>query len=210
MRALSFRGFEQVTDLDAADVVLFLAYDIGEPQIEVPQLGAVGTGTYHTTFNAATGSATTTERKTLGVTGYRTKTRKTVTFSRYLYLSAIDLRAYRQSGEMVEAWRTVVISEGTSNDLRRVFPVMMAAAMRRLANNTQGKPELVRYAFAPARPRERLHRPSTAHGRSMRSPAHAVTAVEASRVRPMSRWACSRAGRPGFSGKGVMGDGCRG
>jgi hypothetical protein len=85
------------------------------------------------------GAATTTQKQKLGVVGHRTYTQKNVEYDRYVQLTAVDVARYRADGTIVDVWRTTVTSSGFSDDLRRVHPVLMAGAMRRLGTDTRGK-----------------------------------------------------------------------
>jgi hypothetical protein len=148
-RALLHEGFIASED-QSAEVAIFLSYGIGEPQLHYetitrPTFGLVPGGTYSVDTQSQTfGSATYTrgtvrERQQLAVTGYKTRTRTKVKYDRFLTVSAVDLAYYKATGKIGEMWRTTVTSIGSSDDLRRIFPVMMAAAMRRLAVSTPGK-----------------------------------------------------------------------
>ncbi len=152
--ALAFRGFASARSPTEADIVILLSYGIGEPRVEYqiisePVWGMVPSGTSTTTVNTTTstvgdysytsGTATTTQNQTVGVVGRRTYSQRTVEYDRYLQLTAIDVGRYKADGRLVEVWRTTVTSSGSSDDLRRVHPVMMAGAIRRLAKDTRGK-----------------------------------------------------------------------
>jgi hypothetical protein len=79
---------------------------------------------------------------TYGVTGSRTYSGSYTHFPRHLNLNAIDLIEYRDTQKEKEVWSTMIYSEGSSSDLRRVFPIMVAAAIPYLGENT-GKRVLV-------------------------------------------------------------------
>jgi len=51
-------------------------------------------------------------------------------------LDAVDLEEYRRSEKVVQIWKTTVTSRGTSGDLRRVLPVLVAAAKPYIGINT--------------------------------------------------------------------------
>lgn len=159
---LEFREFKGLAELallhegfvtwegPSAEIAIFLSYGIGDPQvhyetISYPTFGLVPDGTYNVEASSRTFGHTTYTSgavrvgKRLAVTGYETRTRTKVKYDRFLALSAVDLAHYRATGAIVEVWRTTVTSTGSSDDMRRILPVMMAAAMRRLAVSTPGK-----------------------------------------------------------------------
>jgi hypothetical protein len=56
---------------------------------------------------------------------------------RYMFVDALDGKAYRTDSKMVSVWRTDVMSRGSSGDLRRVFPVLVVAATPHFGKNTK-------------------------------------------------------------------------
>lgn len=146
-RALTNRGFARVDSFDNADIVIFMAYGIGDPQlnpysVSIPQWGQTGvsgsttTGTMNTFGNTATYSGTTTYTPTYGVTGYQTVSGTRVTYFRYLILDALDVQTYKDTQELRQVWQTVITSTGSSGDLRRVMPLLVVAGESHLATNT--------------------------------------------------------------------------
>ena len=146
-RALTKRGFIRVDSFEHADIVVFMAYGIGDPQltpysVSIPQWGKTGvsgsrtTGTMNTFGNTATYSGTTTYTPTYGVTGYQTVSGTRVTYFRYLVLDALDVQTYKDTQELRQVWQTVITSSGWSGDLRRVMPLLVVAGERHLATNT--------------------------------------------------------------------------
>jgi len=155
--ALSKAGFQKASSPDDATVVVFLSYGIGNPEehqysIRLPVYGQTGvsssttTGTVNTNGNGGTDTpqpqfvgpapGTTTYTPSYGITGYQNVSGTYVTYFRYIALSAVDLVQYRENQQVVEVWRMEISSTGYSNDLRRVFPVMIAASENYLGTNT--------------------------------------------------------------------------
>ena len=81
-------------------------------------------------------SGTTTYTPTYGITGYTTETGSYTTYTRFLLLDAYDLAIYKREQKLSQVWKTNVISIGRSNDLRFVFPYMVAALKPYVAENT--------------------------------------------------------------------------
>lgn len=147
VRALNFSGYTQVAPEDA-ELGIMLGYGIGDPQTQtysVPIFGQTGTtntgtsttGTISTYGNTGYINTTTTVQSepTYGLVGSSTQTR--TTYLRYAILSAYDMRSGAQGSDFKEVWRTTVTSTGSSADLRRVFPIMMAAGQQFLGKQTE-------------------------------------------------------------------------
>jgi hypothetical protein len=147
MRVLHAHGFVSAESAEDADVAIVLSYGIGDPQTRqhtysLPVWGQTGVSSAHTYGtataygNMATYSGTTTYTPTYGVTGYTTHTRSVTSYFRYALITAYDFKEFRESNKQVQLWRTKVTSSGSSEDLRRVFPVLMGAAAPYIATNT--------------------------------------------------------------------------
>jgi hypothetical protein len=160
-RALISRGFAPASSFEKADLAIFLAYGIGNPEkhqytYSLPVWGQTGVsssstyGTISTYGSSATYSGTTTYTPSYGITGYTTHTGSLTTYFRFALLSAYDLKTYRATKKEAQVWQTTVTSTGSSNDLRRVFPIMVTATERYLGTNTGQKVKVVLYEDDPA------------------------------------------------------------
>jgi hypothetical protein len=153
-RAMEYRGYNKAASPADAGLLILLTYGIGDPKVDYevissPVYDLVPSGTFTTVAQSNTSrfgsglttttTSTTRQNTTLGVVGMSTRTHKTVEFDRFLQLVAIDTELYKQTGESEEVWKTTVTSTGTTDDLRRAFPVMLAGAMRRIGVDTRGK-----------------------------------------------------------------------
>ena len=149
-RALTSRGFVKVSSLEDANIAIFLAYGIGNPQEKMfsyalPIWGQTGvsssitSGTVTTFGNTATYSGSTTYTPTYGTTGYMPIVGLYVHYFRFLILDAVDLDEYRQTQKITQLWQTTATSTGSSDDLRRVFPILVAAIKPYLGTNTGQK-----------------------------------------------------------------------
>jgi hypothetical protein len=157
-RVLQIRGYEIVSDKDKAEMGILLGYGIGEPKentyvYNVPIFGQTGIassttiGTANTSGNLNTYgshgsysgntaySSTTTHNPEYGVVGSATRVETYVTFSRYIFLAAYDLKAYRESKLDQPVWKSEIYSTGSSGDLRQAFPVMVAASSDYIGEN---------------------------------------------------------------------------
>ena len=161
-RVLVSKGYEITDDFETADVAVLLGYGIGDPEehyytYSVPVWGQTGVSSSTTTGSANTfgniysygssanlsgttsHSSTTTYTPSYGVVGSSSHVGSFVTYTRYIFLQAYDLNAYRQTQEENQLWKTEIVSTGSSGDLRRVFPILIAGAMPYVGENTGQK-----------------------------------------------------------------------
>lgn len=153
-RALSSKGYVKAASIQEADIAIFLAYGIGDPETHqytysLPTYGQTGVassntyGTVNSYGNTATYSGTTTYTPTYGVTGSTTQTGAYTTYFRYMFLDAVDLDEYRKTKKEKQVWKTTVTSTGSSGDLRRVFPILVAASKPHIGSNTGKKVSVI-------------------------------------------------------------------
>ena len=149
-RALQAKGFIQAKTFQEANVAIFLGYGIGDPKehqytYSLPTWGQTGVSSSYTTGTVSSyggyGSyfGSTTYTPTYGVTGSTTHSGSHVTYFRFMLLDAVDLDEYKKSKKEVQLWKTTVTSSGSSSDLRRVFPILVAASKDYIATNTGKK-----------------------------------------------------------------------
>jgi len=155
-RALIKQGFVPSESFEKANVAIFLGYGIGEPQehqysYSIPIWGQTGVSSSHTTGTVSSYggygsySGTTTYTPTYGVTGSTTHIGSYTTYFRFMVLDAVDLDEYKKSKKEVQLWKTTVTSAGSSGDLRRVFPILVAASQQYVGKNTGQKVEVNLY-----------------------------------------------------------------
>lgn len=128
------------------EVFIFLGYGIGEPErteqvYSLPMWGQTGVSSSTTTATAHSyGSSTTVNAKTnytptYGITGYSQHTKVSISYTRYLTMTAIDRAASEERRRAVEVWRTSIVSTGSTGDLRAIFPILAASALRLIGKN---------------------------------------------------------------------------
>lgn len=153
-RALREQGFTKVEKLKDADIAIFLAYGIGDPQKQnysysLPLYGQTGYsssttyGTLSTYGNTGSYSETTHYTPQYGIIGYKNYTGSYYEYFRWLMLDAYDVAAYKTSQKLMQAWQTSATSVGSSGDLRLVFPIMVAASRPFIGTNTGKKVRIV-------------------------------------------------------------------
>ncbi len=149
-KVLLERGYIKTNEFSDADLAIFLAYAIGDPQTyhysySVPTWGRTGVsssntyGTVSSYGGTATYSGTTRYTPTYGVTGATTHVATNTIFTRFLWLDAYDIDSYLKDKKMDQVWKTTVISTGISNDLRLVIPYMVTSMKKYLGSNTGQK-----------------------------------------------------------------------
>lgn len=152
-KVLAEKGFVKASTFQVADIVIFLAYAIGDPKTyqytySLPTWGQTGVsssntyGTVSSYGSMATYSGTTTYTPTYGVTGSTTHVGTDTVYTRFLFLDAYDVPTYVKEKKMSQVWKTNVVSTGSSGDLRLVVPYMVAAMKPYLGTNTGRKIEV--------------------------------------------------------------------
>ncbi len=135
-KILANRGYSKADALQNSDLVIFLSYGVGAPQVhqysyEVPMWNDMSyaypywRSRYYSGFYPG-----------FGMGGYAQRTDSYTTFRRYLSLEACEAATYLQQQQRKQVWKSDVQSSGLSNDLRLVFPYMAAAMQAHIASNT--------------------------------------------------------------------------
>ena len=147
LRNVLTRNHFYETSPDSADIAVFVIYGIGDPQLHaysfsVPIYGRTDPGAATVSSSTlgpggfATSTGTITYRPRFGIVGTQSYSGTYATYFRYLILGAIDLHAYRKDSSLALIWQSTITSEGSSNDLRAVIPVMIAASGNYITTNT--------------------------------------------------------------------------
>ena len=148
-RVLNKKGYTFTTSAEEADTAVFLSYGIGDPETyhysyDFPVLGE--TGFYSHTYitrttkdDKTTYGRVTTYTPRYGITGYRTYIGSGVVYNRFALITAFDYELFKKDEKEVQLWKTTITSTGSSDDLRLVFPVLMAASVPHLGTDTGHK-----------------------------------------------------------------------
>jgi hypothetical protein len=147
IKALNSQGYRLAESFDEAGIAIFLAYGIGDPQdhqftYSVPVMGQTGVssattyGTMSSYGGYGTYSGYTTYTPSYGITGYIPYSGTRRTYFRFMMLDAYDLNSFRNNEKTLQLWRTTTTSRGSSGDLRRVFPILVAASKPYIGTNT--------------------------------------------------------------------------
>ncbi|MFH1933551.1 MAG: PDZ domain-containing protein [Pseudomonadota bacterium] len=132
--ALSKTGYKRVDSIKNANIIIGMAYGIGNPKTETStQIYTTSTGYSYPIGWTWIHVPPQTEKVTT----------KTTTYMRYLILEAFDSKD-KQS----QVWKTTVKSEGTGNDLRVALPHMIAASIFEFGTNTESNRQKIMYENA--------------------------------------------------------------
>ena len=146
-RALGYQGFQKADSPETANCVIFLNYGIGDPVMlqrtySVPVWGQTGvssstSGTFTPNYSGSISyNATTSNTPQYGITGFQQRTENYTMYSRFILLDAFDFSAYKTDNKSIPLWKTTVTSQGSSGDLRFVFPYLVAASRQYISANT--------------------------------------------------------------------------
>jgi len=154
-KALTPRGYSFTDNIEEANISIFYEYGISNPRYYtaekiVPVWGVTGIGASVTTTQAGrniiTGrpqiQSTTINTPMYGQVGERVVTETTAKFLCWANISAYDADYYRKTGEDKMLWLTEITSETENDNLREIFPYMMAAAKENIG---QSRSERIHY-----------------------------------------------------------------
>jgi hypothetical protein len=133
--ALALQGFHRVDSLSKANLIIRIAYGIGNPIIHQ------STQMYNTSVGYSYYVGWT---QIYVPPKSQTVTQTSTTYKRFLIVEACD--ANNKSNEV---WKTEIKSEGNNSDLRTVLPYMMAASSYHFDTNTGSKKNFIVYLNSP-------------------------------------------------------------
>jgi len=144
-KALQNSGYQIVKSKNDAEILIFLNYAISYPKeyrrnYVTPIIGQTGISSSHTTGTTTNiggygqYSSTTTYTPSYGVTGYVNNIENYIIYTRTLILNAVDKKDSNN-----EIWKITAISDGSNDDLRVIFPVMVVAIEPYIGKNSGQK-----------------------------------------------------------------------
>lgn len=154
-KSLALNGFIKANDGNSAEIVILLSYDISGKTSYVGHntYGQTGGGTSNFTANSyGTGghvstSGTIYTPAQYGVTGSSVVPVRT--YDRFILIDVIDAETYKKSQQIVQSWKTIITSTGSSGDIRKVFPIMIAGAQKYFAKNSEGVTRITLTQYSP-------------------------------------------------------------
>jgi hypothetical protein len=143
---LAAKGYSFTNNNDEANIIIFYEYGISDPKVYtsqqvVPVWGQTGVSSSRTVSGTSFGKpyTKTTYEPSYGVVGSNVVTNTTTTYVRWANISAFDADYYRETGDDKMIWLTEIQSEGSSDDLRYIFPFLLVAAEEYIGQNTMEK-----------------------------------------------------------------------
>jgi hypothetical protein len=143
--ALEKKGYKKIDDTDNCQILVFLNYGFGDPQhiinsYSIPKYGQIDGETSFfsgTTYGTnKTTSETITTLPSYVQTGLKNFLERNAIYNRFLTLEGIDLTEFRRTGQIVQLFKTIVTSSGRSDNLGRVFPIMVGGSSEYIGTNT--------------------------------------------------------------------------
>ena len=119
-RALEASGYTIEPDIESAELAVSLYYEISDPK-----------SNQTTKMKPVFGS-------NFSIQGWVPTSSTYTTYLRYVHLTAVDMRKWTTSSEVYPVWETQIISEGSSADMRKVFPVLAASGIHYYGSNSEG------------------------------------------------------------------------
>ncbi len=152
-KALRAKGYGMAGEGEEPDILVFVGYGIGNPEVHErtttePVWGQTGfeTVTTQEITENADGTKTQSEKTesvpSYGIVGYTTETETYTIYIKYIVLNAVDYAAYRDGKRTVQLWKTTITTRGVSDDLRKLFPIMIAASFDYIGTDTGEKIEI--------------------------------------------------------------------
>jgi hypothetical protein len=144
-RKLDSLGYKKA-DFANADIAVLLSYAVDSGRTHqyaqsTPVYGNKGGGTSTVQgMNLSTGqlyTGTVQTPSTYGVVGSKTEVGTYVEYTRTLKMDTFDLTILRSTKNPEQMWKAEVTSVGSSNDLRRVMPVLIETGLRHFGQDTK-------------------------------------------------------------------------
>jgi hypothetical protein len=143
---LATKGYSFTNNNEEANIIIFYEYGISDPKVYtsqhvVPVWGQTGVSSSRTVSGTSFGKpyTKTTYEPSYGVVSSEVVTNTTTEYVRWANISAFDADYYRETGEDKMLWLTEIQSEGSSDDLRYIFPYMLVAAREYIGQSTTDK-----------------------------------------------------------------------
>ncbi|MBN1435971.1 MAG: hypothetical protein JW936_02755 [Sedimentisphaerales bacterium] len=141
-RALESIGYIVVDNLDDAEVLVLMDYKMSGPQqqsytTDRPVYGQIGVA-----MGGGCCGGGRFYRPTYGIIGTVPVTHYYTTYEKHISLTAYDWLEKVNNDTDVMLWDTEIVNVGRSDDLREIFPIMIAAANPYIGTNTGQRVEV--------------------------------------------------------------------
>ena len=152
--SLSSKGIYEAPNVESAEMIIDISYGVGEPQIDFKTYSspvyAVTGGGYRTVMTQVMGPDG--KVRTVATTIYTPPRREMVdmeervvpitTYEKFLRLTARDNTEQDVSESPVQVWSIYVKSKDESDDLRKYIPLMAAASVPYVGENTDKQQDI--------------------------------------------------------------------
>jgi len=129
---LSAKGMYEAPDVEHADMIIDLSYGVGEPQVEFK--------TYYQPVNG--GWIHRGKRYRVELVGMEERVVPITVYEKHIRLTSLDNTQSDESEGPVQAWSIYVKNKDQSDDLRKYLPLMAAAAIKYVGENTETQQEI--------------------------------------------------------------------
>ena len=152
--ALSSKGYYEAPDVEHADMIIDISYGVGEPQIDFKTYSnpvyATRGGGYSTVAtpvvdgkgNVTYVTTTVYHPPRVEMVGIEEKIVPITTYEKFLRLTSRDNREIDESEGPVQVWSIYVKNKDESDDLRKYLPLMAAASVPHIGENTESQTEV--------------------------------------------------------------------
>ena len=130
--ALSAKGMYEALDVEHADMIIDLSYGVGEPQVEYRTYSQPENGEWIHRGKLFR----------LELAGMAEKVVPITVYEKHIRLTSRDNTQSDESEAPVQAWSIYVKNKDESDDLRKYLPLMAAAAIEYLGENTDSQQEI--------------------------------------------------------------------
>ncbi len=130
--ALSAKGMYEAPDVEHADMIIDLSYGVGEPQVEFK--------TYYRPVNGEWIHRGKLFRVKL--VGMEERVVPITVYEKHIRLTSLDNTQSDESEAPVQAWSIYVKNKDQSDDIRKYLPLMAAAAIEYLGENTDSQQKI--------------------------------------------------------------------
>lgn len=143
-KGLKLRGYNLVSEIEKADVVIDFKYNVGDPKTEVQQhvvgiYGQNGVRSSSTTTSISSNSSNivskTTNNPSYGLIGATTVSNNVTKYSINIQINAYDRILY-SNNEKKMIWKTDITDQNSISDLRREMPKYIFASLDYLGKST--------------------------------------------------------------------------
>lgn len=144
---LKEKGLKEASDAEHADLAVVLKFGLSDPkyftevsstpvyQYNPSQTYSVSATSYGSTGSTYT-SGTIHTSPSFSMAGTDVSSHVKEIYSRTIFISAYDLKHWRENHNEKQLWTTSIVSSGSSGDLRTVFPALMFVAKDLVGSNT--------------------------------------------------------------------------